>query len=53
MNTRDTLVTDLNVFADFNPVLPETYRNAEFVMLGNLAQKPSKVLSNKCMNVPG
>lgn len=39
MNTRDTLVTDLNVLADFNPVLPEAYRNAEFVMLGNLVPK--------------
>lgn len=37
MNTRDTLVTDLNVLADFNPVLPAKYRDAEFVMLGNLA----------------
>ncbi len=36
MNTRDTLVTDLNVLADFNPVLPESYRDTEFVMLGNL-----------------
>ncbi|MBG9376381.1 sugar kinase [Panacibacter sp. DH6] len=39
MNTRDTLVTDLNVLADFNPVLPEAYRDAEFVMLGNLVPK--------------
>jgi sugar/nucleoside kinase (ribokinase family) len=37
MNTRDTLVTDLNVLADFDPVLPEHYRESEFVMLGNLA----------------
>jgi len=36
MNTRDTLVTDLNVLLDFNPVLPEVYQNAEFLMLGNL-----------------
>jgi len=36
MNTRDTLVTDLNVLADFNPVVPESYQNAEFLMLGNL-----------------
>ncbi|QEC41646.1 PfkB family carbohydrate kinase [Pseudobacter ginsenosidimutans] len=36
MNSRDTLVTDLNVLADFDPVLPESYRDAEFVMLGNL-----------------
>ncbi|MBI1193565.1 MAG: sugar kinase [Bacteroidetes bacterium] len=36
MNSRDTLVTDLNVLADFNPVLPANYRNAEFLMLGNI-----------------
>ena len=36
MNGRDTLVTDLNVLADFNPVLPERYKTADFVMLGNL-----------------
>ena len=37
MNSRDTLITDLNVLADFNPVVPETYQSAEFLMLGNLA----------------
>src|SRR4029078_3571587 len=37
MNTRDTLTTDLNVLADFNPVLPDSYQDAEFVMLGNLS----------------
>ena len=36
MNSRDTLVTDLNVLADFNPVLPDSYQQAEFLMLGNL-----------------
>jgi sugar/nucleoside kinase (ribokinase family) len=36
MNTRDTLITDLNVLADFNPVVPETYQGAEFLMLGNV-----------------
>ncbi|HTE27947.1 PfkB family carbohydrate kinase [Flavitalea sp.] len=36
MNSRDTLVTDLNVLADFNPVVPESYQGAEFLMLGNL-----------------
>jgi sugar/nucleoside kinase (ribokinase family) len=36
MNGRDTLITDLNVLADFDPVLPEDYRNAEYLMLGNL-----------------
>ncbi|MCX7546514.1 PfkB family carbohydrate kinase [Xanthomarina sp. F1114] len=36
MNTRDTLATELNVLADFNPVVPEDYKNAKVVMLGNL-----------------
>ncbi|MFC4722746.1 PfkB family carbohydrate kinase [Geojedonia litorea] len=36
MNSRDTLVTELNVLADFNPVVPQNYRDAEIVMLGNL-----------------
>lgn len=36
MNTRDTLITDLNVLADFKPVVPEAYKNSEVLMLGNL-----------------
>ncbi|HRG38944.1 MAG TPA: PfkB family carbohydrate kinase [Bacteroidia bacterium] len=36
MNTRDTLVTELNVLEKFNPVVPEAYQNCEFLMLGNL-----------------
>jgi sugar/nucleoside kinase (ribokinase family) len=36
MNERDTLETQLNVLADFNPVVPESYQDCEFVMLGNL-----------------
>jgi sugar/nucleoside kinase (ribokinase family) len=36
MNNRDTLVTDLNVLADFKPVLPDSYRNCDYIMLGNL-----------------
>src|SRR6476660_3185375 len=39
MNTRDTLVTDLNVLADFNPIVPDSYQGAEFLMLGNLMPK--------------
>jgi sugar/nucleoside kinase (ribokinase family) len=36
MNTRDTLDTQLNVLADFDPVVPESYQGCEFLMLGNL-----------------
>ena len=36
MNTRDTLDTQLNVLANFSPVVPESFQGAEFLMLGNL-----------------
>ncbi|MCS6917792.1 MAG: PfkB family carbohydrate kinase [Chitinophagales bacterium] len=36
MNTRDTLVTELNVLADFDPIIPESYQDSQFLMLGNL-----------------
>ncbi len=36
MNSRDTLTTELNVLADFNPKLPVGYRDAKYLMLGNL-----------------
>lgn len=39
MNSRDTLVTDLNVLADFDPKVPASYQGAEFLMLGNLLPK--------------
>ena len=35
-SSRDTLETQLNVLADFDPVVPEVWRHAEYVMLGNL-----------------
>jgi hypothetical protein len=36
MNSRDTLDTQLNVLADFKPVVPDSYQDSEFLMLGNL-----------------
>jgi len=37
MNSRDTLVTELNVLGDFDPIIPENWQQPEFVMLGNLS----------------
>ncbi len=39
MNTRDTLITELNVLADFDPILPESCQNPEFLVLGNLTPR--------------
>lgn len=36
LNTRDSLVTDLNVLANFNPVVPKKFTSCDFLMLGNL-----------------
>ncbi|MEO0525574.1 MAG: PfkB family carbohydrate kinase [Bacteroidota bacterium] len=36
LNSRDTLVTELNVLADFNPIVPENFKDADVIMLGNL-----------------
>jgi len=36
LNSRDTLITELNVLADFNPVVPEAYKESDVVLLGNL-----------------
>ncbi len=36
LNSRDTLITDLNTLADFKPVVPQNYKDADVVMLGNL-----------------
>ncbi len=43
MNTRDTLVTELNVLEGFDPVIPDSYQDCDFLMLGNLS--PSVQLS--------
>ena len=43
LNSRDTLVTELNTLADFNPVVSEDFKDADVVMLGNL--HPSTQLS--------
>ncbi len=52
MNTRDTLVTDLNVLEDFNPVVPESYQGAEFLMLGNVMPKLQLSVINQLRHRP-
>ncbi len=52
MNSRDTLTTELNVLADFNPILPEKYKNAEFVLLGNLTPDVQMQVINQLTSKP-
>ncbi len=45
MNGRDTLATELNVLEDFDPVLPESYKDSKYLLLGNLTPEvQAKVL---------
>lgn len=37
MNSRDTIVTELNVLEHFDPIIPENYQDTEYLMLGNLS----------------
>ena len=50
MNSRDTLVTELNVLENFSPVVPQTFKDAEIVMLGNLHPQVQKSVLDQ-MNV--
>ncbi|MBP6287546.1 MAG: sugar kinase, partial [Ferruginibacter sp.] len=52
MNSRDTLVTDLNVLADFNPIVPASYQGADFLMLGNLMPKLQLSVINQLKTRP-
>lgn len=52
MNSRDTLDTQLNVLADFDPVVPESYQDCEFLMLGNLMPKLQMQVLNQLRTRP-
>lgn len=52
MNTRDTLDTQLNVLENFNPVVPESYQDCEFLMLGNLVPGVQLSIINQLKNRP-
>ncbi len=52
MNTRDTLDTQLNVLADFNPEVPQAYRNTDFLMLGNLTPAVQMQVLDQMENRP-
>jgi sugar/nucleoside kinase (ribokinase family) len=56
MNDRETLVTDLNVFADFDPKLPDSYKTAPYLLLGNIQpglQKAVKSQMNGSLRLVG
>jgi len=52
MNSRDTLITELNVLADFDPIIPASYQDCDFLMLGNLQPQVQQTVINRLSNRP-
>lgn len=52
MNTRDTLDTQLNVFGDFDPTIPTSYQDCQYLMLGNMVPALQMTVLNRLNNRP-
>jgi sugar/nucleoside kinase (ribokinase family) len=52
MNSRDTLVTELNVLGDFDPIIPDSYQDCEYLMLGNLSPAVQQTVINRLTKRP-
>src|SRR6201985_3316984 len=52
MNSRDTLITELNVLADFDPIIPPSYQDCEYLMLGNLSPQVQRSVIERLKNRP-
>lgn len=52
MNSRDTLVTELNVLETFDPVIPDSYQDCEYLMLGNLVPAVQKTVIERLSKRP-
>ncbi len=52
MNTRDTLITELNVLEHFDPIIPASYQNSKYLMLGNLSPQVQSLVVDRMENRP-
>jgi sugar/nucleoside kinase (ribokinase family) len=52
MNSRDTLVTELNVLEHFDPILPASYQSTQYLMLGNLSPQVQRTVIERLENRP-
>ncbi|MEJ7780847.1 MAG: PfkB family carbohydrate kinase [Daejeonella sp.] len=52
MNSRDTLITELNVLSDFDPIIPESYQDCEYLMLGNLTPQVQQTVIDRLKKRP-
>lgn len=52
MNSRDTLITELNVLEHFDPIIPESYQGVDYLMLGNLSPQVQSTVIERLTNRP-
>jgi len=52
MNSRDTLVTELNVLENFDPIVPENYQGSEYLLLGNLSPQVQRQVIERLTKRP-
>ena len=52
MNSRDTLVTELNVLEQFNPIVPQAFQGADYLMLGNLSPQVQRMVIERMEKRP-
>lgn len=52
MNSRDTLTTELNVLENFDPIVPDSYQDCEYLLLGNLTPSVQSTTLSRLKNKP-
>ena len=52
LNSRETITTELNVLADFDPIIPDAYQDCKYLMLGNLAPQVQRLVIQRLINRP-
>lgn len=52
MNTRDTLATELNVLANFDPIIPDSFQGVDYLMLGNLTPQIQRTVIERLHRRP-
>ncbi|CAN5466360.1 PfkB family carbohydrate kinase [soil metagenome] len=52
MNARDTLVTELNVLGDFDPIIPDSYQDTKYLILGNLSPQVQRTVIERLHKRP-
>ena len=52
LNSRETITTELNVLADFDPLVPDAYQDCKYLMLGNLAPQVQRLVIQRLVNRP-